>query len=117
MISSPKKRVHQLIVFLIFLSGNFVSGQRGNIIFEGFYEGMTKEQVLTEYENNHSKYSKVFFTEGINWKIAINGFSYNEYNLLYGIDFIPITQQNNQSSYDYTKNCLNAAKDFINNQG
>ena len=81
MISSPKKRVHQLIVFLIFLSGNFVSGQRGNIIFEGFYEGMTKEQVLTEYENNDSKYSKVFFTEGIDWKIAINGFSYNEYNL------------------------------------
>ena len=117
MISSPKKRVHQLIVFLIFLSGNFVSGQRGNTIFEGFYEGMTKEQVLTEYENNDSKYSKVFFTEGIDWKIAINGFSYNEYNLLYGIDLIPITQQNNQSSYDYTKNCLNAAKDVINNQG
>ena len=49
--------------------------------------------------------------------MCIRDSSYNEYNLLYGIDLIPITQQNNQSSYDYTKNCLNAAKDFINNQG
>lgn len=117
MISSLKKTVCQLIIFLIFHSTHFVSAQSGNLIFEGFYEGMTKEQVLTEYENNYSKYSNVFFTGGIDWEIALNGFSYNEYNLLYGIDMIPITKRNNESSYDFTKNCLNAAKDFINSQG
>jgi len=117
LISSLKKTVYQLIIFLIFHSTHFVSAQSGNLIFEGFYEGMTKEQVLTEYENNYSKYSNVFFTGGIDWEIALNGFSYNEYNLLYGIDMIPITKRNNESSYDFTKNCLNAAKDFINSQG
>lgn len=117
LITSLKIGVCQLIIFLIFHSTQLVNGQSGNPIFEGFYEGMTREQVLTEYQNNYSKYSKVFFTEEINWEIALEGFSYNEYNLLYGIDLIPISKQNDLSSYDFTKNCLQTAKDFINNQG
>ena len=117
MTSSLKKTVYQLIIFLIFHLTHFVSAQSGNVIFEGFYEGMTKEQVLAEYEKNYLKYSSVFFTGGIDWEIALDGFSYNEYNLLYGIDLIPITKRNNESSYDFTKNCLNAAKDFISSQG
>ena len=63
LITSLKIGVCKLIIFLIFNSTHLVNGQSGNPIFEGFYEGMTKEQVLTEYQNNYSKYSKVFFAE------------------------------------------------------
>jgi len=112
-----KKNAFFLYLFLTFIGGLFVSAQQGTIIYEGFHEGMTKEEVLMEYEKNSSKYTNIIFGKGIDWKIAINGFSYNEYNLLYGIDLIPVEKENDMSSYDFTKNCLHIAKKFIEDQG
>ena len=43
--------------------------------------------------------ARFFFTEGINWKIAINGFSYNEYNLLYGIHIQEFQKVSNLKKY------------------
>ena len=106
-----------MYLFLTFIGGLFVSAQQGTIIYEGFHEGMTKEEVLMEYEKNSSKYTNIIFGKGIDWKIAVNGFSYNEYNLLYGIDLIPVEKENGMSSYDFTKNCLHIAKKFIEDQG
>ncbi len=106
-----------MYLFLTFLVEPYVIAQERVTIYEGFYEGMTKQEVLMEYEKNPSKYTNIIFNKAIEWEIAINGFSYNEYNLLYGIDLIPTGKESDMSSYDFTKNCLHIAKDFIIDQG
>ena len=101
----------------MFIGTFLMNAQEGTVIYKGFYEGMSKKKTLSEYEKNFSKYTSIVFNEGPRWEVSTEGFSYNEYNLLYGIDLTPMRENNDLSSYDFTRRCLVLAKEFIENEG
>lgn len=50
-------------------------------LYEGLYQGMTKEEVKEEWKNNKEKYTSIDFGNGVEWRMYRQNMSYIDGNL------------------------------------
>tara|TARA_Y100001935_G_scaffold235101_1_gene218828 strand:- start:194 stop:766 length:573 start_codon:yes stop_codon:yes gene_type:complete len=107
------------IVYILVISFFSVNAQKGNTIFKGISEGMTKKVFKAEFKKNKSDYRGVELGNGITWVLAQSNAIYKPKDNLIGIKFIakgalyPINDLGN----DETQKYLRSTVDYLKNNG